>query len=194
MNQEPELEDWRAAWQTPAEQNPPAHFDVRAEQRRQERRLRRNYFLNLAGAAALLAMAGWVLRTRFSAEAVVWSAVVALTTAGATAFQIWNWRTLWTRAARSVNDYADLYEQRCAATLRMVRFGYGLLAVQLTIAAPWLAWDFARGEMSAARFAFAMALLGMLTAAFLLRFRKTRREASRELARVEEFRRELLRG
>ena len=191
MIPEPELEAWRAAWRTPGPTEAPSGFDMQCAQHRQERRLRRNYLLNLAAAVLLIALAGWVLSSNFNYEALVWSIVVVLTTAGATAFQVWNWRTLWRTAARSVTDYADLYEQRCRATLRMVRFGYGLLALQLTIATPWLTWDFARHEISAARFALAMTVLALLAVGFLAQFRKTRRQTLQELAKVEDFRREL---
>src|SRR5262249_28427425 len=86
---------------------------------------------------------------------------------GATTFYIWNWRTLWQTAARSVTEFADRYEQRCLAKLRMVRFGYALLALQTSISVSWLAWDFARHEIPAARFAFATGLLALLIAGFI---------------------------
>jgi hypothetical protein len=192
MNPEPELDAWRKAWRTPAQIGcPTAGFDVRRAHSRQERRLRRDYLLSLTTAIGLVALVVWVLRTSFSAEAVVWAAVVVLTTAGATAFQVWNWRTLWKTAARSVSDYANLYEHRCLAELRAVRFGYGLLALQTSITAPWLTWDFARGEIPAVRFAIGMGLLALLIAGFIIYFRMSRRRAVRELAQVTEFRQEM---
>jgi hypothetical protein len=189
MNPETDLDAWREAWRKQVTESPES-FDVRRAQR-QERQLRRQYLLNIATAIGFVVLAVWMLRTNFSYETAVWSVVVVLTTAGATAFQIWNWRTLWKTAGRSVSDYADLYEQRCLATLRMVRFGYGLLVLQSTISVPWLTWDFVRHEIPAARFALAMGLLALLAAGFIIWFRKSRRRALRELARVAEFRREL---
>ena len=191
MNPEKELENWREAWRTPAQTVSPAGFDVKRAHRGQERRLRRSYVQNLATAIALFTLVVWVLRTNFSAEAVVWASVVVLTTAGATTFQVWNWRILWRTAARSVSDYANVYEERCLAELRMVRFGYGLLALQTSITVPWLTWDFLRGEIPAVRFAISMGLLALLIAGFLIYFRFSRRRALRELAQVAEFRREL---
>jgi hypothetical protein len=191
MNPEPELEAWRQAWRTPVQTNRPAAFDVRRAHRRQERRLRLHYLLNMVTAIAFVALVVWVLRTNFSYEAIVWSIVVVLTTAGATAFQIWNWRKLWKTAAYSVTDYANVYEHRCRSTLRMVRFGYGLLALQSAISVPWFTWDFVRHEIPAVRFALAMGLLAALAAGFIVWFRKSRRDALRELAQVAEFRREM---
>jgi len=190
MNPEPELEAWRTAWQTPVEAEN-KRFDIRGAQSRQERRLRMQYVMGLATSAALIGLALYVLHSNFSIETAIWAAVVILTTVGATAFQVWNWRMLWTTAARSVQDYADLYEQRCLATLRMVRFGYALLAVQSSIAGPWLTWDFVRHELSAAHFAIGMGILAMLVLVFLVQFRKTRGRALSELRQVQDFRREL---
>jgi hypothetical protein len=38
--------------------------------------------------------------------------------------------------------YADIHEKRSLATLRAMRFGYWFLVLQLSIAVPWLTWDF----------------------------------------------------
>jgi hypothetical protein len=96
---------------------------------------------------------------------------------------------LWKTAGESVLDYADVYEKRCIATLRSVRFGYAFLALQLAIAVPWLTWDFTRREISPARYAFSMGVLAALTVAFMGWFRRSRRRAVRELIEVTEFRR-----
>ncbi len=190
MNPEPELEAWRTAWRTPVEADT-RQFDIRGEQSRQERRLRMQYLMGLATAVTLIGVALYVLHTNFRVETAIWAAVVIVTTVGATGFQVWNWRTLWRTAARSVQDYADLYEQRCLAMLRMVRFGYVLLVVQSSIAAPWLTWDFARHELPAANYAIGMGILAVLALVFVAQFRKTRRRALSELRLVQDFRRGL---
>ena len=82
-------------------------------------------------------------------------------------------------------------ETRCIATLRAVRFGYAFLALQFAIAAPWLTWDFARRQIFAARYAFCLVLLGTLTVAFIIWFRRSRQRVLLELTQIKEFRRAL---
>jgi hypothetical protein len=89
-----------------------------------------------------------------------------------------------------VLNYADVCETRCIATLR-VRFGYALLALQFAIAAAWLTWDLARGQILAVRYAFCLVLLGTLTLAFIIWFRRSRQRALLELTQIKEFRRPL---
>jgi len=187
MAADSELDLWRSAWTAAVAVESPAPFDVRAAGLRQERRLRIRYLLNLAVAAALAALPLWVLRDNWRVEAVVWAAVVWITTLIATAFEIWNWRTLWRTAAHSVTEYAGVYEARCHATLRAVRFGYAFLALQLAISLPWLTLDLVRGEMTAARYIAAVIVLGTFTAIFILWFRVSRRRALAELAQVKDF-------
>jgi hypothetical protein len=134
-----------------------------------------------------MALPLWILRDHFDAEALAWSAVVWLTTLGVTMFQIRNWRGIWRTSARPVADYAAIYQARCLATLRAVRFGYAFLALQVAIAVPWLTWDFLRGSISGSRYALAMAILAALTIAFLFWFRASRRRARRESAEVKEY-------
>jgi hypothetical protein len=120
-------------------------------------------------------------------EAIVWSVVVWLTTLGASAFSIWNWRTLWSNEGESVADFAAIYRKCSLATIRAVRFGYAFLALQVTIAVLCLTRDFARGQFSLARFAIALALLAVLSAGFLIWFRRSIRHARRELDHIESF-------
>jgi len=191
MNSESELDRWRSAWTSGARVEVPAPFDLSAAHRRQERRLRLHYFLNMVVAVALIVFAAFVLRGNPRAEVLVWAVVVWLTTLGSTGFYVWNWRALWRTAAKSVLEYADVCEKRCIATLRAVRFGYAFLALQFAIAAPWLTWDFARRQIPAARYVSCLVLLGTLTAAFIFWFRRSRQRAQLELTQIEEFRRGL---
>jgi len=191
MNSESELDRWRSAWTSGVRAEVPAPFDLTAAHRRQERRLRIHYILNMVVAVALIVFAALVLRCNPRAEVLVWAVVVWLTTLGSTAFYIWNWRALWRTAAKSVRDYADVCETRCIATLRAVRFGYAFLALQFAIAAPWLTWDFARGQIFAARYAFCLVLLGTLTVGFIVWFRRSLQRALLELTQIKEFLRAL---
>ena len=187
MNTEPELELWRDAWRAPAAEIAPP-FDFRAELRRQEWRLRAHYIFGICFAVLLTCYAAFVLHRDFRAEVLAWAVVVWLTTAAVTAFSVWNWRGLWTASSHSVLDYANIYEKRSVAMLRAMRFGYCFLGLQLAIAVPWLTWDFMRHEMSAARYALSIGLLGLLTIAFVAWSAVSRRRALSELGRVEEFR------
>jgi hypothetical protein len=186
MNSESELDQWRATW-IAAPLNPSRLFDPRAAANRQELLLRIRYILNLAFAACLIAFPLWILHGDSGIEALAWSAVVWLTTLGVAVFQIWNWRDLWRTSTRSVSDYAAIYQSRCLASLRAIRFGYAFLAAQVAIAAPWLTWDLFRREIPATRYAFGMGVLAALTIAFLTWFGISRRRAHRELAEVKEY-------
>jgi hypothetical protein len=191
MNSESELDRWRSAWTTGAHVEVAAPFDLSAAHRRQERRLRIHYILNVVVAIVLIVFAALVLRRNPRAEVLAWAVVVWLTTLGSTAFYVWNWRALWRTTAKSVLDYADMCETRCTATLRAVHFGYAFLALQFAIAAPWLTWDFAHRQILAVRYAFCLALLGTLTVAFIIWFRRSRQRALLELTQIKEFRRAL---
>lgn len=191
MNNNVELEAWRASWRSVADDKPAAGFDLRLEARRHERRLRTQYILGLGFAVALFAFAAYVLQRNSTAETLAWAIVVWLTTFLATAFSIWNWRILWNAVAQSTAEYVSAYRARCMATLRAVRFGYGLLVCQLAITVPWLTWDHYRsgesGRFGAGAYAFSMGLLAVLTATYLYAFGRSRRCAVRELAQLEEF-------
>jgi hypothetical protein len=191
MNSESELDRWRSAWTSGAQMEVPAPFDLTAAHRRQESRLRIHYVLNIVVAVALIAFASLVFRGNPRAEVLLWAVVVWLTTLGSTVFYVWNWRALWRTATKSVLDYADVCETRCIATLRAVRFGNAFLALQFAIAAPWLTWDFAHRQILAGRYAFCLALLGTLTVAFIISFRRSRQRALLELTQIKEFRRAL---
>jgi hypothetical protein len=194
MNLDPEFDQWQAAWtSTAGEERAPA-FDARGAHRRQERHLRLQYAANLAVAAALMLFAACFLHANYSAEVLVWTAVVWLTTLVAAGFHVWNWRSLWRGAGQSVLEYAESYEQRCHASLRAVRFGYALLALQVAIALPWLTWDFANAQIPAGRYAAGVGVLAALSAAFVAWFRAVRRRANRGLAEAMEFRRGLTGG
>jgi hypothetical protein len=191
VNSNIELESWRATWKNATAAQPEASFDLWREARRHERRLRAQYVSSLGFAVALMGFAALVLRRNNTVETLVWAIVVWLTTLLATAFSIQNWRVLWRSVDQSTADFVAAYRGRCVAMLRAVRFGYGLLACQLTISVPWLTLDFhhsgASGRFGPGRYAFSIGLLGLLTAAYLYAFRRFRCRAMRELARLEEF-------
>ena len=73
-------------------------------------------------------------------------------------------------------------------TLRAVRFGYALLALECAIVAPWFTWDLVRGEIGVARFAFAMGLAAAIAIVFVVSFQWSKRRALAELSQVQEYR------
>ena len=190
MSPEQELEIWRAAWRS-AKPAAPLQSEFLAAHRRQERRVRAGYILNLVAAVLLILLAVFVVRNDFGPESVLWAAVVVLSTAAATAFHIRNWRPLWGTGGCSVTEFADIYEKRCMAALRAARFAGRLLVVQVAISAPWLTWDWTRGSIPPSRYAFAMGLLSALSLFFILQVRRSRGRALAELRQVDEFRRSL---
>jgi hypothetical protein len=190
MSQEPELEALSAVWTAPGGENGGGIGLKSGSGRFRAFRIRR--LLELAFAGVLMAFAISHMYAHPGLETFLWAAAVCVTTLGATAFQLWNWRGSWKSSSKSVADYTDLYERRCRAMLRAVHFGNRFLALQLAIATPWLTFDFVRGQASAHRYAMGLSLLGLLTVAFLFSFRRSRRRALRELVEVQEFRRKLV--
>lgn len=188
MNTESDLELWGNAWRAPTAATVAPAFDFRAEHRRQQWRLRAGYLFGLGFAVFLTAYAAAVLHRDFRPEVIAWAIVIWITTAGVTAFFVWNWRGLWNASGRSVTEYANLYEKQSLARLRAIRFGYRFLALQLSISVPWLSWDFTRHEITGARYALSMAFLGVFTVAYIVWFTISKRRALLELKRVEEFR------
>ena len=190
MNTPSELEVWRAAWKTPPAEKSAKPFDLRSEYKRRERRLRIRYVFNSIFAVMLICLAAVVLHGNPRLEVLIWALVVWITTLGATAFHLWNWRMLWNAAGHSVLDYANVFENQCRASLRAVRFGYFFLVVQLAITVPWLTLDLRHG-LPIGRYAFSIGFLVVFSGAFVLSFRKTRSRALLDLKQIEEFRREL---
>ena len=191
MSTDAEFNQWRSAWNAAAEANQPAAVNIGAIYRRQERRLRIEYALNLVAAIVLVSFAAWFLHANYRAEVLAWAVAVWLTTLAATAFHVWNWRALWKRETRSVVEYAQSFERRSVAILRAVRFGYILLMFQLAIAVPWLTWDLVRGRFPFWRYALGIGLLGFFSAGFIAWFRRVQRRTALELTDAREFRRGL---
>lgn len=196
MSAESDLDSWRRVWKGAATEERPKAIDIRREAMHNERRLKRKHILELSFAAVLIIFGVFVLAHNFNAETLAWAIVLWVLTLGATAFSIWNWRSLWKGANQSTFEYTAAYRKRCMASLRAIRFGYGLLAVDLMVGAPWLTWDFFRngasGGFGMRGYATGLGLLALLTTVFLVGFRRSRRRTMSELARLEEFEHSLL--
>ena len=192
MNPDSELDRWRVSWASEDTGAPRRDIAVIALHRRQQRRLRLEYVLNLIAAVLLIGFSFLVLRGSLDRETLVWAGAVWATTLAATAFHVWNWRGLWRAEAGPVLDFAEAFERRARTTLRGVRFGYGLLAFQLAVAVPWLTLDYRSGGVPTTPYIGSMALLALLSAGFVAWFRRTSRRALDEIGRSREFRRGLV--
>jgi hypothetical protein len=181
MSEQSELDLWRASWVANAPARP----------LRRERRLQIAYVLGLLFGVVLVVFAAWILHAHRSPEVLAWTVVVWLTTAGSTAFHVWNWRILWRTSSEPLSDFAASQRRLCDATLRGVRFGYAFLALQDTIAAVWLTWDFLRGDISRSRYTIGLSILALLTIAYLVWFAVSRRNEVRRLAQIAAYQRSL---
>jgi len=99
-----------------------------------------------------------------------------------------NWSTRWHQDLKSVAEFSHLYEKRCLAKIQAARFGKGLVSVQALIAAPWLTWDYHRGDISDARFGGGMLFLILLIIGYWVWFSRSRRSALREFHGLQTIR------
>jgi hypothetical protein len=183
-----EMNQWREQWLAQPAVAAKSPAEIRGAALRQQRRLRWSQIGEFLTAVALLAFSGVMASRNPSLEGWLWAAAVWITTLAATAFTVWNWRGLWKANVQSVADFARHYETRCLGSLRAVRFGLAFLVVQAAIAFPWLAWDYATGQITGSRFAGASAQLGCLVIGFVLYFLHYRRRAQRELEQLRATR------
>jgi hypothetical protein len=181
MNQDAEIESWRAQWISSAEASDRTPAELRHKAVHQQRSLRMRHLLELAVAIVLLVFSAGVAARNPSMEAYLWAAVVWAGTIVAATFSLWNWRILWTADLKSVAEFTEHYRNRCLAGLRAVRFGKAFLVVQVAISAPWLTGDYLRHRISGPSFGLAMLILGALTVGFVLFFAHFQRRASLEL-------------
>ena len=184
MSADPEIEHWRTVWIAVAPQVRCASSEARRGAARQQLRLRAWHVAELVAAAVFLVFSAWFLSQYPTFEVFVWAAVVWASTFAVTAFSVWNWRILWQSDMKSVAEYASVYESRCIAMLRAVRFGLWFLAVQAAISVPWLVVRFAEGRMSGGRLVIALGILAGWIAGFLSLAGHQWRSAHAELNQV----------
>jgi len=192
MNTDHELAQWRASWQ--AEETASASgaaVDVRRIVATQRRRMAASHIFGTIFAAALLIFSGVMAYRDSSTERLAWAAVIWTLTLVATGFLIRNWRGLWTEDDNSSSAFLALARQRCHASLRAVRFGYWLVAIELVIALPWLSWDYlAFKRPRGADPSGTLTALGatiLLAAIYWTFFAFQRRRKLREMHRLEEL-------
>jgi cation transport ATPase len=180
-NPDAEIESWRAAWTSSAEVPSSAPAESRRKAVQQQRSLRMQHVAELTMAVVFLVFSAVVVWKRPGVESYLWAAVVWAGTIVATAFSLWNWRSLWTADLKSVAEFTEHYRKRCLAGLRAVRFGRAFLVVQIAITVPWLTADYLRRQISGISFALAMLVLALFTVGFVLFFAHVQRRNSLEL-------------
>ena len=125
MKIDAELENWREVWQRSSEVTERlGEFDLCTEVKRKELRLKALRSLEYAWALFLLFFSFSVARRVHTTEMYAWAVVIWVSTLGATAYSIWNWRSLWRAERKSASEYVRTYQRHCIAGLRQVRFGY----------------------------------------------------------------------
>jgi len=196
MIDDPEMEILRGIWKCPeVSAGRPGILDISREVRRKQFRLRALHLLEFASTFFLLAFAYLIAQRRPSTEMFLWALVIWLLTLLAGGYSIWNWRLLWTASLKPACEYARIYEEYCVASLRHIRFGYCLLAVNLAIAIPWISWKFFRsaraGHFGILSYTISVGLIAGLAAGYLFWFSRSRSNRLRELEQLRQYRKSL---
>jgi len=174
---DPELESWRAQWQSDAK--------VPADLRRKVARDTRNMRIMLALEVLVTVTIGggsivWAaLEPR--AEMLVLAVAVWIFLAAAWTFAIVTRRGAWSPAAVTTADFIELSIRRCRGKLAATGFGLGLYFAEMAFCLTWLYRDPARRVPGPA------IVFGVVTPVFLIGLARFRRNARRELARLEEL-------
>lgn len=187
-----ELQAWMADWQAATAQMAPA-----AQVRRIVRRRTWQLALWVSGEVIIGAVALTVLVHRVWTETDLLERVamglLALVTSGALLFTWWNWRgALGARAERTATHLA-LSIERSRRFARAVRAGWVLLALELAVFTPWVAYRL-YGDGRAATGAvglFAWGLLAGMTVAGATGLIALGRWTARDARVLDQLRREL---
>jgi hypothetical protein len=185
MNPDQELADWRQDWL--AQEEPSGHFEIRRIVERERRRMAARLAAQLLFAIVMLGFSGWWVWQRWSAEWIVWAAIIWVSTFVKSGFAIWNSAGNWTSIDQSTAGFVELVRRRCLAVLREIRFGRWLAAVSLAIVVPWLTWDFAIRYPSLKALLLGDGIACALAGAYLVGFAVRRRRKLKELEELDSF-------
>jgi hypothetical protein len=186
MNPDQELAEWRQDWL--AQEEPPGHFEIRRIVERGRRRMAARMAAHVLFALVILAFsAWWVVWQQWSAEWIVWAAIIWVSTFIKFGFAIWNSVGNWTSIDQSTAGFVELARRRCLAVLREIRFGRWLAAVSLAIVVPWLTWDFAIRYPSLKALLLGDGIACALAGAYLVGFAVRRRRKLKELEELNSF-------
>jgi len=185
MNPDQEFANWRQDWL--AQEEPPGHFAILRIVERQRRRMAGSLAAQLLVGIVMLVFSAWWVWQRWSAEWIVWAAVIWVSTFVSSGFVIWNSKGNWASLDQSTAGFVDLARRRCFAVLREIRFGRWLTAVGLAIVVPWLTWDFAIRYSSWKALLLGDGLACTLSAVYLIWFAVLRRRKLKELEELNRF-------
>jgi drug/metabolite transporter (DMT)-like permease len=185
MNPDQELASWREDWL--AQEAPPQHFEIRRIVERGRRRMAVRLAGHLLFALALLGFSAWWVWHFWSAEWIVWAAVIWISTFVTSTFAIWNSAGNWKSLDQSTAGFIDLARRRCLAVLREIRFGRWMVAVSFAIVVPWLTWDFAFRQPSLWALVLGDGIACVVSAAYLIWFAVLRRRKLEELEELDRF-------
>lgn len=134
---------------------------------------------------AYVAVVTWALWSIPGAWARLFAADVALLLVAAWAFALWNRRGTWRPLGETTESYLALSRLRCRRRLQAIRFGWVLLAAQVTTVA---AWVLAKGAASPfPRSVVALLLPLAVVIGFAWALDHGRRRVTRELAELAEL-------
>ena len=172
-----ELESWRAQWQADAE----VPADLRGKVARDTRYMRIMVALEVLVTVTIgggsIVWAALEPRT----EMLVLAVAVWIFLAAAWTFAVITRRGAWRPATVTTADFIDLSIRRCRGKLAATRFGVGLYFVEMAFCLTWLYRDPARRVPGPA------IVFGVVTPMFLIGLARFRRNARRELARLQEL-------
>jgi hypothetical protein len=185
MNPDQELASWRQDWLAPEQAD--GHFEIHRIVDRQRRRMAASLVWRLFYSIALLGFSGWWVWRRWTAEWILWAAVIWISTFVTAGFVIRNSAGNWASLDQSTAGFVDLARRRCVAALREIRYGRWLLAVSMAIVVPWLTWDFAIRFHDVMRLLLGDGIACVLCAVYLIGFAVRRRRKLKELEELNRF-------
>ncbi len=140
MNVDLELDEWKSLWQTETE----IPADLRHKANRQLRRMR---IMLIGDVAVTIVMGGAVIAWAITSKEPpvrLLASWVWLTLIAAWLFRWFNDRGNWSGTAPNTEVFLQLLQRRYRATLRNMKFGYALGAVQLLFSSTWVYFELNR--------------------------------------------------
>lgn len=137
----------------------------------------------VSGAYVLLVV--WALARYPGPWSRLLAADVGVMLAAAWVFAFWNRRGVWQPLGETTETYLALARLRCRRRLHAIRFGWIMLAAQVTLV---VAWVIVRGPVSPLQWGRLSVLLPAgVVAGFAAALRFARRRVTRELDELQQF-------
>lgn len=185
MNPDQELANWRQDWLAQGE--PPGRFEIRRIVERERLRMAARLATRLLTALGMMGFSAWWAWRQWSAEWIVWAAIIWISALVTSGFAIWNTIGNWISLDQSTAGFVDLARRRCLAVLREIRFGRWMVAVSFALVVPWLTWDFTIRNPSVEGLLLGDGIACALSVFYLVWFGVRRRRKLKELDELERF-------